>query len=164
MEIVQPDFGAWLGETLVANGLKLSDLVRKSGQHYSDLNRLIHSGEKGRPIRPDPEKISVIVESLAQLGVSVNLAAALGIAGYRVAAKSASLHEGLSATDMDASISSPSFSGSPDFSPIFELLVGARQSGVLTPAVLGEIKSEVSKILDAARYRRMTGHEEMQRE
>lgn len=86
------DFGAWLNGVLTRADKNEQDLSSVTGKHYSYYNRLIKSGEKGKPIRPDQEVVREIGEGLVKLGLIQDAGeaeiAALYIpqAGYRVVA------------------------------------------------------------------------------
>lgn len=93
MTIDEIDFGAWLNGVLTRANKNAQDLTSATGKHYAYYNRLVKSGEKGHPIRPEQEVVREIGEGLVKMGLLQDAGEAeiaalyIPLEGYSVAPK-----------------------------------------------------------------------------
>ena len=78
------DFGAWVKSQLDAAGVSQSALSQTCGIVYPSLNRILNSGSKGTPIKPDNDTIERISAALVELNVIEDVRQGWVAAGYLV--------------------------------------------------------------------------------
>ena len=81
--VSRPDFGAWLKQIIKAAGIPLTELSRLSGIAYPNLNAIVNSGAKGKPIQPEEVTMVKIIDALKSMNVIEDENDAWIEAGYR---------------------------------------------------------------------------------
>ena len=102
--VSRPDFGAWLKQIIKAAGIPLTELSRLSGIAYPNLNAIVNSGAKGKPIQPEEPTMVKIIDALKSMNIIEDENDAWIEAGYRpkgyTLAKESDLHSaGFATTD-----------------------------------------------------------------
>ena len=81
--VSRPDFGAWLKQIIKAAGVPLTELSRLSGIAYPNLNAIVNSGAKGKPIQPEEPTMVKLITALIALNIIEDENDAWIEAGYR---------------------------------------------------------------------------------
>ena len=81
--VSRPDFGAWLKQIIKDVGIPLTELSRLSGIAYPNLNAIVNSGAKGKPIQPEEATMVKIIDALKAMNVIEDENDAWIEAGYR---------------------------------------------------------------------------------
>ena len=81
--VSRPDFGAWLKQIIKDAGIPLTELSRLSGIAYPNLNAIVNSGAKGKPIQPEEPTMVKIIDALKAMNVIEDENDAWIEAGYR---------------------------------------------------------------------------------
>ena len=81
--VSRPDFGAWLKQIIKTAGIPLTELSRLSGIAYPNLNAIVNSGAKGKPIQPEEVTMVKIIDALKSMNVIEDENDAWIEAGYR---------------------------------------------------------------------------------
>lgn len=78
----EKDFGAWVKSRLQRSDKKIAALSAETGIVYPTLSRLLNRGRAGKPIRPEPETVTLIGEALVRMGVIGSVSEAQIAAGF----------------------------------------------------------------------------------
>ena len=116
------DFGGWVLRQIRPTEVTPSDLSREAGIPYPSLDRILKSGEKGHPVRPDASTVDKITQALVRLGVidevgEAWIAAGFLIDGYKVVHESSSSYQSNEITyelDPDTLALAEGYNGLPD--------------------------------------------------
>ena len=122
--IRKPDFGAWLKRLLKMpdEEIHLTEVSRLSGIAYPNLNAIVNSGAKGKPIQPEEPTMEKIIPALLSLRLIDSpdeawIAAGYFPDGYKVVHESSSSYQSNEITyelDPDTLALAEGYNGLPD--------------------------------------------------